>query len=349
MILTVDGGPDENPRYQKTINCAIDYFSSYDLDAFFLATNAPGRSAFNRVERRMAKLSHELSGVVLDHQHFGTHLDSQKNTIDDELELKNFEHAGTVLAEIWSRMEINKHPTVAEFISCDASEELVQKSEEWKAEHVRESQYFLQIMKCCKPECCKPFRSSLLRTMGDRFLPSPLPVMQTPNGLKWASCDKRATYLPLLQNIHIRKSLPSPSQPRAQSLLPYDYSCPSITTEDSKKRTCKHCSLYHSTITSNVAHERVCKKESTNPQSISSNKNDTLNPNPTRIRPVRIAAKRQREVLCAMAMQELEWHNIDEVEMDNTDMQNVPDVAIAKSGTPIFDVPFSSVWSEDMD
>ena len=61
------GGPDENPRYRKTIAFAIDYFHTYDLDAFFLVTNAPGRSAFNRVERRMAPLSKELSGVLLEH------------------------------------------------------------------------------------------------------------------------------------------------------------------------------------------------------------------------------------------------------------------------------------------
>ena len=39
MIVTVDGGPDENPRYKNTINCAIEYFVENDLDAFFLATN----------------------------------------------------------------------------------------------------------------------------------------------------------------------------------------------------------------------------------------------------------------------------------------------------------------------
>ena len=63
MIVTVDGGPDENPRYTEAIECAIDYFLSQDLDAFFLATNATDRSAFNRVERRMVKFSKELSGV----------------------------------------------------------------------------------------------------------------------------------------------------------------------------------------------------------------------------------------------------------------------------------------------
>ena len=41
MIVTVDGGPDKNSRHRKTIECAIDYFLSQDLDAFFLATNAP--------------------------------------------------------------------------------------------------------------------------------------------------------------------------------------------------------------------------------------------------------------------------------------------------------------------
>ena len=88
MIVMVDGGPDENPRYTKTIECAIDYFLIQDLDVFFLATNAPGRSAFNRVERRMVKFSKELSGVVLPHDNFGSHLNAKGKTIDKELEKK---------------------------------------------------------------------------------------------------------------------------------------------------------------------------------------------------------------------------------------------------------------------
>jgi hypothetical protein len=43
MIITVDGGPDENPRYEKTIHCAKTYFKEHDLDAMFVATNAPGK------------------------------------------------------------------------------------------------------------------------------------------------------------------------------------------------------------------------------------------------------------------------------------------------------------------
>ena len=57
MIVTVDKGPDENPRNEKTINCSIKCFVGNGLDAFFLIINAPGGSTFNRVERRMVKIS----------------------------------------------------------------------------------------------------------------------------------------------------------------------------------------------------------------------------------------------------------------------------------------------------
>ena len=45
FIFKVDGGPDENPRYQKVISVAIHHFLQYDFDALFIATNAPERSA----------------------------------------------------------------------------------------------------------------------------------------------------------------------------------------------------------------------------------------------------------------------------------------------------------------
>ena len=88
FIFTVDGGPDENPRYQKTIEVGIDHFLQNGLDALFIATNAPGRSAFNRVERKMAPLSRELSGFIIPHDNFGSHLDDQGKTIDSVLEKK---------------------------------------------------------------------------------------------------------------------------------------------------------------------------------------------------------------------------------------------------------------------
>ena len=50
MMVTADVVLDENPRYTKTIECAINYFTTQDLDAFFLVTNGPERSAFNKIE-----------------------------------------------------------------------------------------------------------------------------------------------------------------------------------------------------------------------------------------------------------------------------------------------------------
>lgn len=66
MIFIVDCGPDENPRYDKVIYTGIHHFVDYNLDALFIATNAPGRNAFNfqflTQWRRMAPLSKELAG-----------------------------------------------------------------------------------------------------------------------------------------------------------------------------------------------------------------------------------------------------------------------------------------------
>ena len=69
FIFTIDGGPDENPRYQEVIRVEIHHFLWYDFDALFIATNATGKSAFNRVERKMVPLSKELTGLILPHDH----------------------------------------------------------------------------------------------------------------------------------------------------------------------------------------------------------------------------------------------------------------------------------------
>ena len=40
-------------------------------------------------------------------------------------------------------MIIDGHSVLAEFISEEADQEVIEKSEKWKSKHVRESQYFL--------------------------------------------------------------------------------------------------------------------------------------------------------------------------------------------------------------
>ena len=70
----------------------------------------------------MAPLSKELSGLVLPHDHFGSHLNDQGITDDDELERENFEFAGQYLADIGSEVNIEGYPTVAEYIDPSKSE-----------------------------------------------------------------------------------------------------------------------------------------------------------------------------------------------------------------------------------
>ena len=110
-----DGGPDENLRNGKAIDVAIDHFLKFNFDVVFIATNAPGRNAFNPVERRVAPLSKVLSGVILNHDHFGSHLDKNGKTTDQELESKNFEFAGKMLCELFSNTKIDSHAVIAEF------------------------------------------------------------------------------------------------------------------------------------------------------------------------------------------------------------------------------------------
>ena len=68
-------------------------FENNDPDDVFVFTHAPGSSAYNPVERRMASLSKDSAGNILPFDTFGNHLDVLNKTIDSELEIKNFEAA----------------------------------------------------------------------------------------------------------------------------------------------------------------------------------------------------------------------------------------------------------------
>lgn len=94
----------------------------------------------------MAPLSKQLTGVVLPHDTYGTHLDSRGKTTDPELELKNFQAAGEALANLWSELIIDSFPVTAHYISSDAETVIPTPVDaDWYSRHVRESQYCLQV------------------------------------------------------------------------------------------------------------------------------------------------------------------------------------------------------------
>ena len=68
---------------------------------------------FNKAERNMYQLSEERSGVVLPHDTFGTQLLNRK-TVDEQLEMMNFEAAGKVLCEMLEKLVIDDYPVIAE-------------------------------------------------------------------------------------------------------------------------------------------------------------------------------------------------------------------------------------------
>ena len=62
----------------------------------------------------MAPLSKKLTGLILPHDNYGSHLNERGITIDADLEKNNFEFVGVTLAEILSQIIVDKFPTVAD-------------------------------------------------------------------------------------------------------------------------------------------------------------------------------------------------------------------------------------------
>ena len=155
-------------------------------------------------------------------------------------------------------------------------------------------------------------------------------------GIEWAKDDKEAKYLSLFQYLALNARLiPCRASDKYQKGIPYDYSCPS-TKDCLSDHICKYCGLYFGSIKSKQNHSSSCrKKESTPSVNIEQ---------PRKVRPQRVAARHQKELLCAMAFQELEWHAIEDVyfEVDETE---IPEDAV-QNGTPVID-KLEPIWTSD--
>uniref|UniRef100_A0ABD2X5J3 C2H2-type domain-containing protein n=1 Tax=Trichogramma kaykai TaxID=54128 RepID=A0ABD2X5J3_9HYME len=205
----------------------------------------------------MAPLSRALSGIILPHNYYGDHLDARKETIDEDLEKKNFSKAGEVLGEIWSQMVIDNYPVTAKFISDDEIlEPVLETNWAWHKEHVRESQYFLQIVKCDDRNCCSDFKSNINIILKDHFLSPPLLLKRQKDGrltLADPTTDTKGTFfLSLFQRLSIQISCDDPNFCE----LPYDYHCLSVR-ESLIDRTCSFCDTYFATMKNAVNHRKI--------------------------------------------------------------------------------------------
>ncbi|CAH1967775.1 unnamed protein product [Acanthoscelides obtectus] len=97
----------------------------------------------------------------------------------------------------------------------------------WYSEHVRKSQYLLQIVKCRNTECCRP-RSGLFRLLDNMFLPPPIKVKQTVDDLV---LDEGGQFLNLPDNLALRLS----ASLKDFLQMPYDYFCPTAPSKVATK------------------------------------------------------------------------------------------------------------------
>lgn len=238
LLIETDGAQDEAPRYPKPLACAVHLFRFLKLDAFVHVVNAAGLSAFNPVERRMAPLSHDVAGIILPHDTYGTHLDKNGYTTNIELEQQNFQAASEVLADVWSHTVIDGHPVHA--TAVPTGKQLIPKEPDqvWMAAHVLQSRYALQIVKCLNETCCGSFETKWPDFFPKRFLPAPVVshfgpkglcvlekevYLKAPNNYQFASLQNR-----LLLNVNINL---------------FDSYCLSMQ-EQLAKGICPHCDHY---------------------------------------------------------------------------------------------------------
>ena len=194
------------------------------------------------------------------------------------------------------------------------------------ATHVRASQYFLQIVKCDDEECCAALTSSLKTVLRDKFFPAPLAITNT-MGVKIADpTDHEAKFLNLFQ-------LLSMHLPSAQEDYPYDQFCPTVrSTVD--KRICSICKLYFPSQIMVAAH-----KSAMHPRV-------KINEVP-KVRPIRVAARRQRELMAIIAsgeMEDAEW--VDESQVDTSGM-HVPSGVEESCSLPVIADYGQDPWEID--
>lgn len=261
----VDGGPDENPRFEKNIVMGCKTFKDFDLDCLIEVTNAPGLSAYNRAERRMYHLSKELTGVVLPYDQYGSHLDASGKTIDSDLEIKNFEAAGGVLADLWSNMEIDGHKVTSEFVAKAVKEDTVEYkvSPAYRSKHVLETQYMTVFLKCDDRSCCTAPKTMIETFFPGRRIPTLIPVRLSPSGPVALDLEKEVFKKEIaFPNIFARVVLESQLAPKAliekyDGKIPYDAYFPT-QQEKVEGRTCTKCNKYHASKKSLKLHMKSC-------------------------------------------------------------------------------------------
>lgn len=261
------------------------------------------------------------------------------------LDENNFELAGQCLAEVWSSFTLDTFPVVSEYIPPNESEmdaeQIISKDEVWMQNHVRTSQYFTQIVKCNDRSCCKQPRSSYFNFF-PRFFPPPIPIIQSERGLIASPdpCNERysSNFCSIFVSncLNFDQMLPQKFK-EYLLLIPYDLYCPSVQYK-LKSLICNVCGTYFASIVMLTAHTKaIHQKVISSPM----------------IRPIRIVAKRQNEIMAIVAINEVgdedcEWIDVENIAVEESALakmsveQNYP--------TPVVTMEqhFNKLWEEEI-
>ena len=207
-----------------------------------------------------------MAGLVLPADTFGSHLHNGE-TIDEELEKKNFEAAGRVLAEIWDKMEIDGKPLIAEYVpeGVDDKTKGFQVSATFKSRHLIQTQYMTIVLKCDDPLCCSPFKTDIDRFFPGRRVPPLIPIKFSTSGpvaldLEPNVHQKKLNFLDVFSRLVMEKQLlPANLKTKYNGIVPYNVYFPTLQ-EKVKDRTCRLCGQYFSVKISLAEHKRICKR-----------------------------------------------------------------------------------------
>ena len=115
---------------------------------------------------------------------YGTHLDSNGETIDLELEKRNFYASMKVLSEIWNEAMIDDYPVDCKPVKMGSTFKAKPSDPVWIAKHVKKSRYALQIVKCLNLNCCGLFKTNWIDVFPTRFIPPPTVYQYGKTGLE---------------------------------------------------------------------------------------------------------------------------------------------------------------------
>ena len=101
-----------------------------------------------------------------------------------------------------------------------------------------------------------------------------------------------------------------------------------------------YCGLYFGSIKSKQNHSSYCRTKESRAFG------DEQQGGTRKVQPERVASRRQKELLCAMAFQGLEWYAVDDDDVEFDDAEaDILEIA-HESGTPVLD-GIEPVWTSD--